>query len=310
MKITVVIPLYNKRDDVMRAVASACSQSLPPVEVIVVDDGSTDGGGEAVEAAQWPLEVRVVRQANAGVSAARNRGIAQAAGDYVALLDADDWWEEGFLAETASLAEEFPGCGIYCTGFNVHRRNGVFPNERIIHSRGIIDNYFATAPRAYVCHSSGLMVPRAVFEAAGGFPEGMKLGEDLYMWTKIAMRWPVCYSPAKLSNYNLNAPNRSTHSYRIEQTPYSFREFYTPGWDDLNEYIARCELGKAITHSVNGYTREARETERFYAYTRRSRLAWWKLRTLNRLPVAWRKPLLRLYGRLAWLVSRKGVFEQ
>lgn len=134
-----------------------------------------------------------------------------------------------------------------------------------------------------------MTIPRAVFERLGGFPEGMKLGEDQYVWTKIARTYPVCYSPQRFSEFNLMAQNRSAQNYKMERTPYSFWEFYDPGTPDCNEYIARCEIGKALVHSVYGYTDAALEVERRYSYNRHYRLGWWKLRILNRLPVMWRR---------------------
>ena len=116
--ISVVIPLYNKQREVAAAVRSALAQSYPPAEIVVVDDGSTDGGAEVVRQIASPL-VRLVTQPNAGVCVARNHGIAETSGEYIALLDADDMWEPGFLAEIAAMIEEFPGCGIYCTGFSI-----------------------------------------------------------------------------------------------------------------------------------------------------------------------------------------------
>ena len=110
--ISVVIPLYNKQLEIGAAVRSVLAQTRPPQEIIVVDDGSTDGGAEVVCAIGSPL-VRLVRQSNAGVCAARNRGIAESTGEYIALLDADDAWEPGFLAEIAAMIREFPGCGLY-----------------------------------------------------------------------------------------------------------------------------------------------------------------------------------------------------
>ena len=87
--ISVVIPLYNKEKEIACTLRSVLAQTSQPLEIIVVDDGSTDGGAEVVRAIGSPL-VRLVRQSNAGVCAARNRGIAESTGEYIALLDADD----------------------------------------------------------------------------------------------------------------------------------------------------------------------------------------------------------------------------
>ena len=108
--VSVVIPLYNKADEVAAALRSVLAQRVPPVEIIVVDDGSTDGGASVVEdvAAEGCGLVRLVRRANAGVSVARNRGVAEARGEYIAFLDADDCWEPGYLADCPISRQLFP----------------------------------------------------------------------------------------------------------------------------------------------------------------------------------------------------------
>ncbi len=302
---SVVIPLYNGRDKVRKAVEGALAQTVPPLEVIVADDGSTDGGaGEFADS-----RVRVIRQANAGVSAARNRGVAEAKGEYIAFLDADDWWEPGFLAEIAGMIDAYPGCGIYCTGYRIHRPNGTFENDRSIMQRGVIDHYFRVAFSANVCWTSACVIPRRVCIGVGGFPEGMRRGQDLYMWTKVALRYPVCYSPARLSNYNLVGGGNSRKGYRLEAREYSFMALRREGDDDLDEYLARYEIGLGILQSVNGYTARARKVERETAFTRRYRLGWWKLWTLNRLPAWLRGPALEIYKRAAWLISSRGRLD-
>ena len=142
---SVVIPLYNKGREIARTLGGVAAQTYTPLEVIVVDDGSTDDSARVVEGLDLP-GVRLIRQPNGGVSAARNRGIAEAKGDYIALLDADDYWKPEYLERVAALIGRYPGCGLYSMGFEVHRPEGVFPNETVM-QEGIVGNYFRTAMR-------------------------------------------------------------------------------------------------------------------------------------------------------------------
>ena len=194
--ISVVIPLYNKQREIGAAVRSALAQTRLPQEIIVVDDGSTDGGAEAVRAIRSPL-VRLVRQPNAGVCAARNRGSEESTGEYIALLDADDTWEPGFLAEIAAMIREFPGCGLYCTAFSIISHDGTYPAPTPS-ERGIVANFFRESAHRYIAIPSASCIPRRVFDNVGLFPVGMKIAEDLYMWIRIASRYEVCFSPERL----------------------------------------------------------------------------------------------------------------
>lgn len=304
--ITVVIPLYNKEREIEGTLRSVLAQRRLPDEILVVDDGSTDRSAEVVRGIASPL-VRLIPQSNAGVSAARNRGIAEARGEYIALLDADDAWEAGFLAEIEALIEEFPGCGLYCTGFRVVGDDGAFPAPGL-QQRGVVGNFFRDSAHRYIAIPSVSCIPRRVFDNVGGFPEGMKIGEDLYVWILIARRYAVCYSPRLLARYSRVAQNRSAAGYTPERTVHSFEELYDPAApEEEREFIARAALGKALIQSVKGGTREARRTARFFRWTRTYRRTLRKVRVLNLLPVAWRGPLLDAYNTLAWRIARKGL---
>ena len=280
--ISVIIPLYNKQREIGDTLRSVLAQTLQPTEIVVVDDGSTDGSAGAVRAIASPL-VKLVTQANAGVCAARNRAIAESTGDLIALLDADDTWEPGFLEEIASMAAEFPGCGV-------------------------VADFFRDSAHRYISIPSASAVPRAVFETVGGFPEGMKIGEDLYMWIKIARRYKVCFSPKPLANYSKVASNRSSAIYTPERTRYSFEELYDPAAaDGYNEFVARAALGKALIISAKGGTKDAARAIRFFGYTKTYRRTLHKVRILNALPRSWRGPLIGLYNSLAWRIARKGL---
>lgn len=120
MKFSVIIPLYNKAPYVAKAIRSVVEQSYKDYELIVVDDGSKDDSAEiASEAIEGCANCRLIKQENAGVSMARNNGVAVSQGLYLCFLDADDWWEPAFLEEMSKLIAEFPEAGIYGTNYTI-----------------------------------------------------------------------------------------------------------------------------------------------------------------------------------------------
>ncbi len=308
MNLSVIIPLYNKEREIGATLRSVLAQTLQPSEIVVVDDGSTDRSADIVReiAAANPL-VRLVPQANAGECAARNRAIAETTGEYIALLDADDEWRPGFLQEIAALIQEFPDCGLYCTAFDIVSHEGEFPAV-CPSERGIVDNFFRDSAHRYIAIPSASCIPRRVFDDVGGFPDGMKMGGDLYMWIKIARRYRVCFSPARLCRYSRVASNRSSAIYTPERTPYSFEQLYDPTTpDEEREFLARAALGKALVLSAKGGTEEAARAIRTFGYTKTYRRTLRKVRILNALPVSWRTPLLNFYNSVAWRLAKKGL---
>ncbi|NLZ30356.1 MAG: glycosyltransferase family 2 protein, partial [Methanomicrobiales archaeon] len=115
-EVSVVIPLYNKAPYIARALSSIIAQTRQDFEVIVIDDGSTDGGEEIVRGFDDP-RIRVIRQENRGVSAARNRGIEAARADFIAFLDADDEWMPTHLGALLRLRGRYPRAGAYGTAY-------------------------------------------------------------------------------------------------------------------------------------------------------------------------------------------------
>jgi len=119
-EVSVVIPLYNKAPYIARALASVITQTCQDFEVIVIDDGSTDGGAEIVRRLD-DTRIRVIRQENRGVSAARNRGIESARTDFIAFLDADDEWTPTHLEALLRLRDRYPHAGAYGTAYLIKR---------------------------------------------------------------------------------------------------------------------------------------------------------------------------------------------
>ncbi len=307
-RISVVMPLYNKRREVERAVRSVLAQSLLPSEIIVVDDGSTDGLAEAVEALGSPL-VRVVRQANMGVSAARNRGIAEARGEYVALLDADDEYLTGYIAEICRLIERYPEADAYSTAFDIvdggRRVAAAVPSYE-----GYVDPAAEALKRRFAIIPSTATLRRSAVGGGGEvFPEGMRIGEDQWLWVRMMQRGSkFCFSQASLVRYSRSASNRSASIYRSECTRHSIEELYDASQSDtLNEYIARIGIGKALTQIVRGGDEDARRAVRAFSYTRLNRRQLRRLRLLAALPKCCRGLVDALYRRAAWIVSRRGL---
>jgi glycosyltransferase involved in cell wall biosynthesis len=168
--VSCVIPTYNAARYLERALTSVFEQSRPPDEIIVVDDGSTDGTA-GVLAAFGP-RLRALRQENAGPAAARNRGIEIAAGDLVCFQDADDEWHRDKLAKQLALLAARPEVGICIT----HLRN-VWAEHLDGERLALGDHVFANDPPGYVFQTS--LIRREVFERAGMLDETMRRAEDI-----------------------------------------------------------------------------------------------------------------------------------
>ena len=205
--ISIIIPLYNKEASIATALRGVLAQSYQDFEVVVVDDGSTDGGAAVVEQFDDP-RIRLIRQANGGVSAARNRGIAEAHGEHIAFLDADDEWMPTFLEEIAALIAAYPECKARATNY-IFNSNGVqsptllrkipFTGER-----GVLTNYFEVASCSHPpMWTSAVCIDRDLLQEIGGFPVGIKSGEDLLVWARTAVRTQWAYSMKPLAQYNL-----------------------------------------------------------------------------------------------------------
>jgi len=228
-KISIILPLYNKAPYVTKALESIASQTYHDYEVIIVNDGSTDDSAAIVE--QWLHEnscrCRLITQANAGVSAARNRGIDEANGEYLAFLDADDWWSPDFLEEMLGLTSQYPDAGLYAGNYTYYKpgkmRVGVKqvydPDGCVHHEAGWsgVINY----PKSYYENGEQVVWTGAVLmrkkclesiaqpgEPKAYFPAHIQLGEDFLVWSQLALQYPVVFFNKPLSYYNNALPAR------------------------------------------------------------------------------------------------------
>lgn len=212
---SVVIPLYNKEDTIIRTLTSVNDQTLHDYEVIVVDDGSLDNGAKLVESFSQDKTIRLIRQKNAGVSAARNRGVREARGRFIAFLDADDEWKSGFLEECSKIIKCYPDAKVLGTSYE-YVTSG--KNMKGVESSRIdcID-FYNEWPYRSPLNSSSMVVEQDAFWDVGGYSRGIGFYEDAELLFKLAMSHRFYVSRMALARYNSDAIERATS----KPVPYS-----------------------------------------------------------------------------------------
>lgn len=218
--ISVVIPLYNKRGMVARTLRSVLAQTFRDFEVVIVDDGSTDGSMEEARSVM-DERIRIVSQQNAGVSAARNRGIAEARYNLIAFLDADDEWKPTYLETQYNLYKKYPDCAVFACNYEFRSADGkvtptIIRKLPFVGTDGVLSNYFEVASCSHppIC-SISIMVKKEAIQSIGGFPVGIKSGEDLLTWARLATLYKIAYSNEALAVFNVEGYDVSEKPKRI-----------------------------------------------------------------------------------------------
>lgn len=204
--ISVVIPLYNKEQSIPSTLQSVLKQTYQDFEIVIVNDGSTDHSVEEVAKVTDP-RIRLIHQNNAGVSAARNRGIEEAKGEYIAFLDADDEWKSEYLRTQYELTQKYPECSVFACNYEFKNTQGKI-TPTIIRKLpfkgedGILSNYFEVASCSHppIC-SISIMVKKNAIQSIGGFPIGIKSGEDLLTWARLACRYSIAFYTIPLATF-------------------------------------------------------------------------------------------------------------
>jgi glycosyltransferase involved in cell wall biosynthesis len=211
MRISVVIPAYNAGQFIDRAIQSVLAQTRCADEIIVIDDGSRDNTAEVV--GQFADKVKLIRQANAGVSAARNAGIRAATGDWVTFLDADDQWLPEYLKTQTELLSRNPqlvwSAANFMTCYGSRQAAEFDPAvaESLLDGGDCLDNYFTAYSRGFVGCSDTMLIRKTTLLEAGLFPVNLRIAEDIDLWWRIAYRYPqIGFVPQPLALYHLETP--------------------------------------------------------------------------------------------------------
>jgi len=218
--VSVIIPAHNAASFITEAVNSALAQSYPHKEVVVVDDGSTDGTWQVL--AGFDGRIRALRQDNAGPAVARNRGVQAASGDLLAFLDADDLWLPDKLRQQVRCLAEYPDCRLVFHNWHVVQFGSgeeaalleqvraadaaPLPDYRPrplgwLYNELLLDSVFCT---------DAVMMRRVLFEEAGGFDESLPQGQDYDLWLRLSRLTPVVKLDAPLAVVRIRSGSIST----------------------------------------------------------------------------------------------------
>jgi glycosyltransferase involved in cell wall biosynthesis len=194
-KVSIIIPTYNRLPMLKEAVDSVLTQGFEDMELIVVDDGSTDGTAEEIK--QYGGRVKLIQHsANRGVSAARNRGILHGRGKYVAFLDSDDLWVKGKLKIQVAFLDDNPHYPL-CYTDEIWIRKGKRVNPMLKHAKYSGWIFEKCLPLCIISPSS-VMMRKTLFSKVGLFDEALPVCEDYDFWLRVSARFPIFFINRKL----------------------------------------------------------------------------------------------------------------
>ena len=285
--ISIVIPLYNKAQSIRKTLDSVLAQTYKDFEIVIVDDGSTDDSFRVVEeyirevrrenlkfkgeencragsnaATPYTLHstlIRLIRKENGGVCSARNRGIQKAKYEYIALLDGDDLWDEHYLEEQVKLIQDFPEAKMWGVNYAFVKYGITTKYNQGLGDgyRGYVKKYFETK-HGDLYWSSSVVIRKDAFEITGCFDERIAYSEDLDMWYRIILHYPVVFYDKVLAFYNQDAENRCAYDLKIHHDLAKYLPYYIDKYQaefDRNRAFSKflCTLSAVIILQENYY---------------------------------------------------------
>lgn len=258
--------------------------------------------------------LRLIKQTNQGVSAARNHGISIAKNEFIAFLDADDQWLPFFLEEMVSLVHKYPEAGIYTSRYQCVEDGDNFVDAKIwlkdINPEGdLLSNYFEIASKGDLPFMiSSTMVHKDLLDKVGGFPVGEKIGEDQDFFVRIAMQGDIAYSPNINLFYHRDSENKVTiTNIPSEECPYSQRvhdlvktSSLTPKTTtDMLRYCAAhlCHLAKLNIHAGKFNIAKSLLSDPRCALKPKHRIGLYGLALVKQVVNTMKWPLMRLFTR-------------
>lgn len=267
-QVSVIIPLYNKESTIAQSIDSVLAQTVSDFELIIIEGHSTDKS-KSIVSSYMDERIHLISQIGTGVSGARNQGIKLAHADFIAFLDADDEWMPDFLETVLRLRTKYPNAGMYGTAFSVFQE-GTFVHNIVLNTASgerVLTSYFGdfVVLGSPLIITSSFAAPQNVLEEVSGYPEYLRVGEDHELFGKIALRYPVAYSPKVCSCYNLNSENSTDVVNFLLEVPLERYLKNTIGEErigtmsNLKDYMDYWRLRTGARNIYSGFRKEGRE---------------------------------------------------
>ncbi len=251
--ISVIIPTWNRAALLERAIRSVLAQHHPCRELLVVDDGSTDGTAALVDqlASESPAQIRLLRQENRGAAAARNTGIRAAQGELIAFLDSDDWWQPDKLARQAQTMREHPDYLIS------HTRELWFRQDKRVNQKKKHDPphgaIFQASLGTCVVGMSTVMARRGLFDRYGLFDEALACCEDYDFWLRVGCREPFLLVPEPLTCKDGGRPDQLSAVHRMGMDAFRIRSLCKLLDSDVLTAAQRCQTTTELARKCGIY---------------------------------------------------------
>ena len=283
--VSVIIPNYNYASYVREAIDSVLAQDYPSVEVIVVDDGSSDDSRAVIES--YGDKVRAIFQQNQGVCATRNNGVKVSRGEFVAFLDADDAW---MPSKISRQMERFanPDVGLVHVGVSHIDGAGKVIREDVEGKEGRVASDLLLLKPVILGGGSGVVIRRHIFDAVGGFDTRLSTSADWELYYRIATRCEVAFVPEALVRYRVHGSNMHNNIAAMEHdVRIGFEKAFADGSPDVQaikreaigsfhtmlagSYFHQAEYGKFLSHAIASVWNKPSNIGNFFA--RKTKLA-------------------------------------
>ncbi|MEZ4791901.1 MAG: glycosyltransferase family A protein [Gelidibacter sp.] len=261
---SIIIPLYNKEKHIKATLESVLAQTFSDFEVIVVNDGSTDGSVGKVACIK-DERIQLLTIENQGVSKARNYGVKKASSDYMVLLDADDLWKPNHLENLKALLDKYPDCGLYATAYESlfgckMIASDYYKIPKQAEWSGIVADFFESSSINCIASSSSVMVPKMVHEAVGGFNPMYNSGEDIDLWIRIALKYSSAFTNVVSVVIHATADNQASKTSINTRKHLDFDMFTEEmNHPSLKKYLDLNRFSLAIQYRLAGNVAEAKK---------------------------------------------------